>query len=56
MTHAMFGRAVTAKTIILAAFTALNLGAIGSAHSQPSTYHAPSHNYYQNNWMAGGGG
>ena len=54
MANAMFGRVFTAKTLIRVAFTALSLSSIGVAHSQTS-YQAPAHNYYQNNWIAGGG-
>jgi hypothetical protein len=46
-------RLFTTKTLIRAAFTALSLSSIGVAHSQPA-YHAPAHNYYQNNWMSHG--
>ncbi|HEX3573032.1 MAG TPA: hypothetical protein VHU42_00405 [Rhodopila sp.] len=38
------------KTLILAAFTAIVLGT-GIARAESSGYHAPAHNYYQNNWM-----
>jgi hypothetical protein len=41
------------KTLIRAAFTVLSLG-IAAAQAQPSHYNTPSHNYYQNNWMASG--
>jgi hypothetical protein len=47
-------RFVTVKTLIRAAFTAMSIASIGAAHSEQ--YHAPAHNFYQNNWMAGGGG
>ena len=55
LTHEMLKRLFTVKTLIRAAFTVLSLSSIGIAHSQ-SAYHAPAHNYHQNNWMAGGGG
>ena len=42
------------KTVIFGAIVALSLAA-GTAKSEPA-YHAPAHNFYQNNWMAGGGG
>jgi hypothetical protein len=42
------------KTLIRAAFTVLSLG-VAAAHGQTAAYHTPAHNYYQNNWMAGGG-
>jgi hypothetical protein len=38
------------KTLILAAFTAIVLGA-GVASAESNTYRTPAHNYYQNNWM-----
>ncbi|MGD0108187.1 MAG: hypothetical protein ABSC06_29755 [Rhodopila sp.] len=44
------------KSMILAAFAALSLTSAGVAHSQAASYHPPQYNYYQNNWMAGGGG
>lgn len=50
--HAMFGSIVTAKMLIRVAFTALSLHSIGIAHSA-TPYHAPAHNYYQNNWATG---
>ena len=56
MTHGMPKRLFTVKTLIRAAFTVLSLGSIGVAHSQSAPYHTPSHNFQQNNWMAGGGG
>jgi hypothetical protein len=43
------------KSRILAAFVALTVGA-GALNAQAAAYHAPAHNFYQNNWMAGGGG
>jgi hypothetical protein len=49
-------RSVSVKILIRAIFTVLSLGAIGVAHSQTAQYRTPVHNYYQNNWMAGGGG
>jgi hypothetical protein len=49
-------RRATAKILIRAAFTALSFCAIGVAHSQPPRYHAPAQNFYQNNFMEGGGG
>ena len=42
------------KTLIRAAFTVLSLG-VAAAHGEPSHYHTPAYNYYQNNWMAGDG-
>jgi hypothetical protein len=50
--HGMFGRFFTVNTLIRVAFTALSLNSIGIAQSA-TPYHTPSHNYYQNNWMAG---
>jgi hypothetical protein len=52
--HGMFGRLFRVKTLIRAAFTALSLSSIGVAHSQPSPYHAPAQNYWQNNWVSDG--
>jgi hypothetical protein len=49
----MFGHFFTVKILIRVAFTALSLNSIGIAHSA-APYQAPAHNYYQNNWMAGG--
>jgi hypothetical protein len=43
------------KTRILAAFIALTVGA-GALSAQAANYRTPPHNFYQNNWMAGGGG
>jgi hypothetical protein len=42
------------KTMIFAALTILVLGA-AAAQAGSADYHTPAHNYYQNNWMAGGG-
>jgi hypothetical protein len=42
MRQGMFGRFFTVKTLVRAAFTAMSLSAIGVAHSQPSSYHAPA--------------
>ena len=42
------------KTMILAAFAVLALSA-ATARAGSGEYHTPAHNYYQNNWMAGGG-
>ena len=43
------------KTLILAAFVSLSLGAMGGrALADAQQYHAPAHNYYQNNWMSDG--
>jgi hypothetical protein len=53
MAQVMFGRLFTVKTLIRVAFTVLSLNSIGIAHSA-TPYQAPTHNYYQNNWMAGG--
>jgi hypothetical protein len=53
---ASLGRALTLKTLILGAFAAISLISTGLAQSKPSTYQTPPHNYYQNNWLAGGGG
>jgi hypothetical protein len=41
------------KTVVLAIFAALSLS-IGSTDVHAATYHAPAHNFYQNNWMSGG--
>ena len=45
------------KTMFLAAFAALMIG-FGAANAQSEShaagYHAPAHNFYQNNWMSGG--
>jgi hypothetical protein len=41
---------VPMNTMILAALIALSLGA-GAANAQAATYHAPAHNFYQNNWV-----
>jgi hypothetical protein len=40
------------KTLLRAAFAVVSLG-VAAANGQPAAYHAPAHNYYQNNWMAG---
>ncbi|MEA2773597.1 MAG: hypothetical protein QOD93_6559 [Acetobacteraceae bacterium] len=45
------------KNMFLTAFAVVTLG-IGAANAQseghPSAgYHAPAHNFYQNNWMSG---
>ncbi len=56
MNKARLGRALTLKTLIRSAFAAVSLISTGIAQSQRSTYQAPAHNYYQNNWLAGGGG
>lgn len=42
------------KSLILAAITALSIGA--AVDAQAAVYHAPAHNYQQNNWLEGGGG
>ena len=55
MTYGPFARFFTVKTLIRAAFTALSLNSIGVAHSQPSPYHPPAQNYWQNNWASDGG-
>ncbi|HEX4367611.1 MAG TPA: hypothetical protein VH023_12315 [Rhodopila sp.] len=39
------------KTLIRAAFAVVSLG-VAVANGQTPAYHAPAHNYYQNNWMA----
>ena len=44
-------RFLTTKALIRAGFMALSLSSIASAHSEPSPFHAPAHNFYQNNWM-----
>lgn len=49
-------RSVTVKILIRAAFTALSLAAMSVAYAQTTQYRTPVHNYYQNNWMEGGGG
>ena len=54
MTQALFARIFTVKSLIRVAFTVVSLNSIGVAHSQPSPYHAPAQNYYQNNWMSNG--
>ncbi len=56
MNYATLGRRFTLKFLTRLAFAPLSLISTGIAHSQPATYQAPSHNYYQNNWLAGGGG
>ena len=43
------------KTIILVALAALSLS-VRAANADTSSYSAPSQNYQQNNWTAGGGG
>jgi hypothetical protein len=43
------------KTRILVALIALSLGVV-TANAQSQQYRAPAHNFYQNNWMGGGGG
>ncbi len=43
------------KAKILIALAALILS-VGAANAEPHSYRAPAHNFYQNNWMAGGGG
>jgi hypothetical protein len=48
----MFGSIFTAKTLVGVAFTVISLSSTGIAHSA-TPYVAPTHNYYQNNWMAG---
>jgi hypothetical protein len=52
MTHEAFGPLLTVKTLVRVAFFALSVSSIGVAKSQPSSYHTPAHNYYQNNWMS----
>jgi hypothetical protein len=42
------------KILILAAIAALSLN-LGVAGAQSLSYNAPTHNYYQNNWMNGRG-
>jgi hypothetical protein len=51
--HGMFGRFFTVNTLIRVAFATLSLNSIGVAQSA-TPYTTPAHNYYQNNWMAGG--
>ncbi|MGD0110012.1 MAG: hypothetical protein ABSC06_39250 [Rhodopila sp.] len=46
MTHVL-----TMKTLIRAGFMALSLGSISAAYSETAPFHAPAHNFYQNNWM-----
>jgi len=46
MTHIL-----TMKTLIRAGFMALSLSSIAAAHSETAPFHAPAHNFYQNNWM-----
>jgi hypothetical protein len=43
------------KTMVLAAFAALSLGA-GVANAQPVSHSTPLPHGTQYNWMAGGGG
>ena len=52
MKYGIFGRFFTVNTLIRVAFMTLSLNAVGVAHSA-TPYHAPAHNYYQNNWMTG---
>jgi hypothetical protein len=44
------------KALVVAAFIALSLAltAVDGTAAAPQPYHAPAHNYYQNNWMNGG--
>ena len=56
MTYPMLKRLFTVKILNRAAFTVLSLSSIAVAHSQSAPYHTPTHNFHQNNWMAGGGG
>jgi hypothetical protein len=52
MAHAMFGSIFTMKMLIRVAFTAISLSSVAAANSA-MPYHAPTYNYYQNNWMTG---
>jgi hypothetical protein len=45
-------RRLPMKALFVAALMSLSLG-FGAIHAQAS-YHAPAHNFYQNNWMGGG--
>jgi len=56
MTKALLERVFTVKAFVRAGLMAASPGWIGAAHSQTQIYQTPAHNFYQNNWMAGGGG
>jgi len=43
------------KSKIFLVMVALSLG-MSAANAEAHSYRAPSHNFYQNNWMAGQGG
>ncbi len=43
-------RFLTIKTLIRAGFMALSISSIAVAHSETVLFHAPAHNFYQNNW------
>ncbi len=45
-------RFLTMKTLIRVGFMALSISSIAAAHSETALYHAPAHNFYQNNWMS----
>ncbi len=40
------------KIMILAAIAAIGLGVAVANAERATAYHAPAHNFYQNNWMA----
>jgi hypothetical protein len=42
------------KAVFRAALVVIGLGA-AMATAQAGEYHTPAQNYYQNNWMGGGG-
>ena len=44
-------RFLTIKSLIRAGFMALSISSIAAAHSETAPFHAPAHNFYQNNWM-----
>jgi len=41
------------KALFLAAFVSMGLNMGMSMAADTHSYHAPAHNYYQNNWMGG---
>lgn len=41
------------KTMILAISAVLALS-VGASNAMAASYHAPAHNFYQNNWMSNG--
>jgi hypothetical protein len=42
------------KTVFLAALAVLTLSVSIANSGAAEPYHAPAHNFYQNNWISGG--